>query len=112
MEAIFAELKENKDLSIGEHELTIENLCLNWQPKTSTFYFNGSQLNVVTMSLLKHEKRVIECSSVELDEFQKSDFPQLVVQFDCEKLINILLLRIHICIHVTPHVNLINSMQF
>ena len=76
MEAIFAELKENKDHSIGEHELTIKTLCLNWQPKTNTFYFNGSQnqLNVVTMSLPKHEKRVIECSSVELDEFPKIGF--------------------------------------
>ena len=31
------------------------------------------------MSLPEHEETVIECPSVELDEFHKSDFPQLVV---------------------------------
>ena len=84
-EAISPELQE-KDLFIGEHDHTIKTLGLNWQPKTDTFYFNRpqSQCSVVTMNLPEHEETVIECPSVELDEFQKSDFPQLLVNLDCK----------------------------
>ena len=76
MEAISPEIQENKDLFIGEHD-TIKTLGLNWQPKTDTLYFNRpqSQYSVVTIGLPAHEETVIECPSVELDEFQKPDFP-------------------------------------
>ena len=87
MEAISPDLQENKDLFIGEHDHTIKTLSLKWQPKTDTFYFNRPkiQCSVATMNLPEHEETVIGCPSVELDEFQKSDFPQLVVNFDCKK---------------------------
>ena len=106
--------KKTKDLFIGEHDHTIKTLGLNWQPKTDTFYFNRpqSQCSVVTMSLPEHEETVIECPSVELDEFQKSDFPQLVVNFDCNKLKEIHLMDSHASNHATLHICLINSMQF
>ena len=76
MEAISPGLQENKDLFIGEHGHTIKTFGLNWQPKREPFYFirSQSQCNVVTMSLPEHEETVIECPSVKLDEFQKSDF--------------------------------------
>ena len=114
MEAISPELQENKYLFIGELDHTIKTLGLNWQPKTDTFYFNRpqSQCSVVTMSLPEHEETVIECPSVELDEFQKSDFPQLVVNLDCKKLKEIHLMDSHASNYAIPHVCLIISMQF
>ena len=64
------------------------------------------------MNLPEHEETVIECPSVELDEFQKSDFPQLVVNLDCKKLKEIQIMDSHASNYATPHVCLINSMQF
>ena len=109
MEAISPELQENNDLFIGEHDHTIKALGLNWRPKTDNFYFNRpqSQCSVVT-----HEETVIECPSVELDEFQKSDFPQLVVKLDCKKLKKIISTDSDASNHATPNVCPINSMQF
>ena len=114
MEAISPELQENNDLSIGEHDHTIKALSLNWQPKTDNFYFNRpqSQCSVVTKSLPEHEETVIECPSVELDEFQKSDFPQLVVKLDCKKLKKIISTDSDASNHATLHVCPINSVQF
>ena len=90
MEAISPEIQENKGLLIDEYDHTIKTLGVNWQPETDTFFcFNRpqSQCSVVTLSLREHEETVIECSSVKLDEFQKSDFPQLVVNLDCKNAI-------------------------
>ena len=64
------------------------------------------------MCLPEHEETVVECPSVELDEFQKSDFPQLVVNLDCKKLKEIHLMDSNASNHATPHVCPINSMQF
>ena len=62
------------------------------------------------MSLPGDEETVIECPSVELDDFQKSDF-QLVVNLDCKKLSEIQLVDSQADNHAIPHVCLINSMQ-
>ena len=55
----------------------------------------------------EHEETVIE-----FNQFQKLDFPQLAVNFDCEKLSEIQLLDFQACNHATPRVCLINSIQF
>ena len=64
------------------------------------------------MSLAEHEEIVIECTSVELDEFQKLDFPRFVVAFDCKKLKEMHLMDSHASNHATHHVCPINSLQF
>ena len=63
------------------------------------------------MNLPGDEETVIECPSVELDDFQKSAFQQLVVNLDCKKLSEIQLVDSHADNHAIPHVCLINSMQ-